>query len=204
MCTSSISRGRQVRVAGFTALELLIGLTLTVLLALAVAPLSLSLQTTGVREADRTVVLLQGRAAAGRFERDLRLATAGGSPFWAGGPILQATPWQVVFLGRAGDGAVLNILEWEIGADCIMRRWGRCPTVKPLTFAHALYVDHKSMLDGIAPYGAFSYLVNGKVLAGTVPESSLVSIEAVILRAKGHDSAGDWPLGLWTTARVGR
>jgi hypothetical protein len=204
MCTSSQCRGVGTRLAGFTALELLIGLALAILLLLAVAPLSLSLKGVGVREADRTVSLLQGRTAAGRFERDLRLAAAAGSRFFVSGPILQATPQQVVFLGHAADSAMLNVIEWEIVADRMMRRWGACPANRPVTFAHSLYVDNKTMWQGMGRNGVFLYVVNGEVLAGTVSETDLDSIEAVILRASGQDSSGDWPLALWTIARVGR
>jgi hypothetical protein len=204
MCTSDWHRGVRGLLAGFTALELLIGLTLTVLFLLAVAPLSLSLQGVGVRETDRTVALLQGRTAAGRFERDLRLATAGGSPFGVGGPILQCTARQVVFLGHASNDRTLNVIEWEIAAEGLMRRWGPCPVTRPVMFPHSLYLDSKTMYEGIGRNAGFSYLVNGRVVVGTVPEGDLDSIEAVVLRVSGQDSSGEWPLALWTTARVGR
>ncbi len=189
--------------SGFTALELLLGITLTVLLALGTAPLVLSLQAVGVRETDRTVSMLQGRVAAARMERDLRLASASGSLFAVHGPILEATPSQIVFLGPTAGVAGTGLIEWEIAGSSLMRRWGSCPLVRPASFGHSLYADHKTMLGGLAGGTQLTYLVNGRLVTNRVLEADLPCVEAVMLSGDGRDSSGEWPWGISIVARVG-
>jgi competence protein ComGC len=204
MCISSVARASGRRSAGFTALELLVGIALTVLLALGVAPLVLSLQAAEVQEADRTVMMMQGRVAAARLERDLRMASAFGSSFSAEGPILEATPRQVVFVGRTGGKSGLSIIEWELSGSALMRRWGPSPGARPVSFGHSLYVDHKSMVEELADDAHLSYLVNGVVVSGKVPATDLAGVEAVVICGSGRDTRGYWPAAVFATARVGR
>ena len=51
---------------GFSLIEILLGLSLALCLALGVAPLWTSFQALGVREGDETIWALQGRVAAAR------------------------------------------------------------------------------------------------------------------------------------------
>jgi prepilin-type N-terminal cleavage/methylation domain-containing protein len=111
--------------AGFTLVELLVGLALSVSLALAVAPLWLSLEGTGTRAADRTVWVVQERVAVTRLERDLRLAGAEECAFSIAGPVLEASGSQVVFLARScaeSAESEVTIVEWEIARGSLMRR----------------------------------------------------------------------------------
>lgn len=204
MCISDTERRSGPDICGFTALELLIGLCLTICLALAVAPLWLSLQNAGASETGRTVSVLQGRVAIARLEKDLRLAGAGGCHFSVVAPILEASTKQVVFLRHSDDGKALMLVEWEIGNGSLMRRWGACPAGRPVAFAHSLYIDHKTMLEGVDPISQFSYLIHGEVRAAPISRADLRSVEAVILQMEGRDGAGKWSGGLSTTARVGR
>lgn len=165
---------------GFTLIELLIGLALAVSLAVALAPLWVSLETAGATEADRTVQSLQGRVAVARFERDLRLASAAGCPFALVSPILEASTSQVVFLERTANEGGPILVEWEITNGALMRRWGLCPLSRPTAYRHALYRDNKTMLEGVAGGSAFSYVVDGEIVAAPLTEKDLGSIEAVI------------------------
>ena len=204
MCISRSAKRSDACLPGFTALELVIGLCLTVCLALAVAPLWISLQSSGVRDADRAVTLLQGRVAIARLERDLRLAGAGGCLFAVTSPILEASRSQVVFLTHSQADVPLALVEWEVGNGCVMRRWGACPATRPVAFTHSLYVDHKTMLDGIDNDGTFAYVMDENVLEGAIPQADLPSIEAVILQLRGKDEGGTWSGAMSTRARVGR
>ena len=195
MCTSSSPPKHASEAQGFTALELLVGVALTVLLVLGTAPLLMSLQSGGVREADKTVAVMQGRVAVARLERDLRTATGAVSEFSTVGPILEAGPEQVVLLGRAGASAGLSIIEWEITSSGLMRRWGPPPQARPGSFAHGLYVDHKSMMDLIGSEVSFSYVLRGGTEVEQVAGSDLYRVEAVVLSGSP---------GMCTRARVGR
>lgn len=203
MCTSESKRAIA-GLLGFTAIELLLGLTLTVVLALAIMPLTVSLQGVGSRESDRAITLLQGRVAAARLERDLRLASAGRSPFLVEAALLEAGPSQVVFLGHANDDASLDLLEWELAGDSLMRRWGPCPSALPATFGHHLYVDSKTVLQGLRKGGTLAYVVDGRTLEGELAGEELGEVESVILRLAGEDEAGTWLDAVVAVARVGR
>jgi hypothetical protein len=204
MCISSQSRRGRLRSGGFTALELLMGMALTVFLAVGVAPLVLSLQRASVLATDRAVAVAQGRVAVARLERDLRLAASGDSEFEMEGAILEATAKQVVFLGRSGATTGSCLIEWEIAGSSLMRRWGPCPNSLPAVFAHSLYSDNKSMLESLSSDSHFSYVVKGVSASGPISSSDLGWVEAVVFLAGGRDSAGEWRTLASTTARVGR
>ena len=185
-------------------MELMLGLTLGILLMLAVAPLWLSLQMSGAREADRVIKVLQARVAVARLERDLRLATAGGCPFSTIEAVLEATPAQVVFLRRDADDGDLTIVEWEVSSGRLMRRWGWCPASRPATYENGLYIDHKTMLEEVNDGSGFCYSVRGQVRQGPIPAQELSLIDAVTMRLGVRADNGTWSSGLSTTARVGR
>ena len=202
MCTSEPAVLLRRRDRGFTVVELLVGLTLALLLALGTAPMVLSLQAVGVAEGDRTVGALQGRVAAARLERDLRLASAGDSPFCCEGPILEASASQVVFLGHAYAADSTVLIEWEVAGTSLMRRWGPCPTQRPSTFTHSLYTDSKTMVSGLAPGARLSYKLCGQ-LSSSVAEQDLWRVESVSLQGGGRDEQGSWPWLLSAEGRVG-
>lgn len=189
---------------GFTALELLLGVVLTVLLALGSATLVLSIQQMGAQEADRTVRVEQARVAIARFERDVRTATAVGCPFAVDAPILEATPKQVVFLGHRAGVEGLTIFEWELVGSTLMRRWGRCPQERPGSFPHSLYIDNKTMLEGLATDASLAYFVATSRSIGSVPDADLCRVFGVVLQARGRDGGGAWSTYLESEARVGR
>ena len=202
MCTTE-SRVLRVPLGGFTAIELLLGLALTVVLASAIMPLALSLEGLGTRESDRTIAVLQGRVATARLERDLRLATGGESPFFVVSAILEATPSQVVFLGHADGGPALDLVEWEFTEGRLMRRWGNCPAELPGVFTHSLFVDNKTVLEGLHQGEPLTYVVNGRTMRGPISRGDLLGIQAVVFQLEGEDEAGVWPLGIPTVACVG-
>jgi hypothetical protein len=188
---------------GFTVLELLVGISLALMLTLALAPLLTGMQAGGGREADRVIAVLQGRVAAARLERDLRMATAGNSNFVVEGPILEASPKQVVFLGVTGGSSGLCLIEWDVVGSTLMRRWTPCPVARPASFAHVLYVDNKSMLEGLAEDTRFDYLVNGAMRSGTLGTSELPSVQGVTLRGSGQDMGGQWSREICCEGLVG-
>jgi hypothetical protein len=189
---------------GFTAIELLIGLALTVCLALAVCPLWSQIERAAAARTDMSVALVQSRVAVARFERDLRLAGAANCRFPAPGLVLEASSSQVVFLQPAGAGLEPVLLEWELSGGALMRRRGACPAVRPSVFGHSLYVDHKTMLEQLAPGGTFSYVVDGATVAGPLPASALAAVEAVILDARVRVVGGPGSIELAAVAWVGR
>ena len=207
MCTSK--RQPDSFGAGFTLVELLVALALSVSLAMAVAPLWISLMSTGTRETDRTVWLLQQRVAAARFERDLRLAGAERCLFPVAGALLEASGSQVVLLQRATDGSIPLIVEWEITRGSLMRRWGTCPTRRPVAFPHSLYQDNKTMLEQVGARSSFTYVVKGVEQPAPVADTDLASVETVILHlcaggAVGPMTRGATAIELTTYARVSR
>lgn len=204
--TTRTSRGGG---AGFTVVELLLGLALSVALAAAAAPVLLSLERTGIENTDQTVWLVQQRVVAARFERDLRLACAQACPFNAAGAILEASESQVVFVRGSVDGSSALVVEWEVVNGSLMRRWGLCPEVCPATFAHSLYVDHKTMIEDLGSGSSFAYEVRGGIASASIGHGDLGLVRTVRLRLvqSGTEPAAG-PSGgaasLTTVGRVGR
>jgi hypothetical protein len=189
---------------GFSAIELLIGLSLTVCLALTVCPLWTHIERAAAARTDMSVALVQSRVAVARLESDMRLSSAANCRFAAPGPILEASSSQVVFLEPAGAGMDPVLVEWEFSGGALMRRRGVCPVLRPVGFGHSLYLDHKTMLERLAPGGTFSYLVNGTTVAGPLPVSALAGVEAVILDARLRAVGGPGWIDVSTVAWVGR
>jgi hypothetical protein len=191
-------------VPGFSALELLIGLALTVCLALTICPLWSHMNRAAADRTDLSVAMVQSRVAVARLERDLRLASAAGCRFTAVGPILEASTSQVVFLEPAGPGEAPLLVEWELNGGALMRRWGACPAARPATFAHSLYVDNKTMLEQLEGGGSLKYMVDGITVAGPVPSAALASVDAVVLDARVKIQGISGEVVVATVARVER
>ena len=189
---------------GFTLIELVLGLALSVILALAVAPLWTSLQGGSVSEGDQTLRLLQERVAVSRFERDLRLASAAGCLFELSAPVVEATGQRVVFLAPATRGSAPIVVEWEIGGGTLMRRWGDCPLTRAAAWAGSAYRDNKTMLEGVQSGSSFSYVVHGRVVGGPSTEAELAAIEAVVLDLRAKSEGARSPVRVASEARVGR
>ena len=62
-----LTRCRAVPESGFSLIEVLLGLALSLCLALGLAPVWVSFQSLGVKEGDQTVWVLQGKVAAARL-----------------------------------------------------------------------------------------------------------------------------------------
>jgi hypothetical protein len=207
MCTSEGCRsGRRDAgaSAGFSVIELILGLTLTLCLAMAVAPFWLSLRNIGLREGDQTVRLLQGRVAVARLERDLRLASAAGSPFPLSAPVLEASASQVVFLERPAIDATPVLVEWEIANGALMRRRGAVPAARPVVFSHNLFVDHKTMLEGIEAGSAFTYVVRGVRADPSVSAVDEAGVDEVVLELRTVADGATGPLPVMAVGWVGR
>jgi type II secretory pathway component PulJ len=165
--------------AGFSLIELLLGLTLALCLALGVAPVWVSSQSVGVREGDETIWSLQARVAGARFERDLRLAGPQHCPFATGSAVLQATPSQVVLLVATSETTATLLVEWELVNGSLMRRWGACPATLPSNFSHSLYADNKTMLENVdMTRSRFTYLVAGFAAGAPLPAADLLLVDA--------------------------
>jgi competence protein ComGC len=191
-------------VSGFSALELLIGLALTVCLALTICPLWTQMNMAAASRTDLSVAMVQSRVAIARLERDLRLCSAAKCRFAIPGPIVEASESQVVFLEPAGPGEAPLLVEWELTGGALMRRWGACPAARPATFGHSLYVDHKTMLEQLEAGSTLGYVIDGLTVAGPVSASALASVEAVILDARVKIVGGPGAVVMGSVARVGR
>lgn len=192
------------REGGFSLIEVVLGLTLALCLALGLAPVWVSFQALARDEGDRTVWAVQVRVAVARFERDLRQAGAGSCPFPSSGAVLYADETQVIFLSRAAGTGAPRVVEWELVNGALMRRWGPCPAVRPLSFRHSLYVDNKTMLEGVdTARSAFSYFLAGREAdSGYGQEVALV--DSILLSIAERASEADHGPAMTAHAAVGR
>jgi hypothetical protein len=192
--------------AGFSLIELLMGLSLALCLALGVAPLWVSSQSLGVREGDETIWAHQARVAGARFERDLRLTGSQHCPFATGATVLQATPLQVVLLVATSESTAALLVEWELVSGSLMRRWGACPANRPSTFSHSLYADNKTMLENVdMTRSLFTYLVAGSASGASLLAADLPLVDAVTVEltarservASAAHAIASGPVGRW-------
>ncbi len=193
--------------AGFSLIELLLGLSLALCVGLGVAPVWVSSQSLAARAGDETVWMMQGRVAVARLERDLRLAGAQGCLFPAGGAVLQATSSQVVLLVGTGESSVPLLVEWEVVNGSLMRRWGTCPPGLPAVFSHLLYSDSKTMLENVdVPRSSFSYLLAGSAVTAPVSAADLLLVDTVSLQviARTSGSPGSGVVTMNASGLVGR
>jgi hypothetical protein len=202
--TSTTSRQQLRDSAGLGLLELLIGLTLALCLALAVAPLLTSLQKSGVEEADRTVQTLQARVAFGRFEQDMRLAGAAGSLFPTSGAVLEAGESRVVLLVRREPDSVPILVEWELTEHSLMRRWGPCPPTRPKVFGTSMFIDNKTMLEGVQGGSRLVFLVGEEEADSPLKKAALVRVDRIALELRTSPPGQRGSIRLSTMARVGR
>ena len=192
------------RERGFTLIEVLLGLSLALCIALGLAPVWVSFQSLGVKEGDETVWALQGRVAVARLEKDVRLSGSQSCAFPTAGTVLQATAAQVVLLVSSPGSTAPILVEWELVNGSLMRRWGACPAGRPSTFPHSLYPDSKTMLEDVdTTQSGFSYLVAGRD-AAVVAASDLPLISGVSLRIVEHGQGAGGPVSVAASAWLGR
>jgi Tfp pilus assembly protein PilW len=192
------------REGGFSLIEVLLGLSLALCLALGLAPVWVSFQSLGVSEGDATEWALQGKVAAARLEKDVRLAGFETCSFSSGATVLQATASQVVLLVSTPGSAAPILVEWELVSGSLMRRWGACPAVRPSTFAHSLYPDSKTMLENVdTAQSGFSYQVAGRD-PGTVQAADLPLVDRVSLRLVEREQGLSGATNVVAGAPVGR
>lgn len=163
MCSSSmpaaISPARRPvlsRVSGFSLIEMVVALALTLLLVCGVMAFWLGTLRAHTERNDHLVTLLQGRVALHRFERDLRAATLGNLADQTPSPLLRATRQEVVLIARGKAGA-LQLIEWELTDGRLMRRTGPLNGTLPSAITHALYSDNKTMLETPGLQGGLTY-----------------------------------------------
>lgn len=200
--TSTISRSSR-RVLAFTVVELMVGITIAAFLALAIAPVWISLERMGDGETDQQIWFLQSRVALAGFERDFRAGGAGDCLFASAGPILEATTTQVVVLVHKNEDALPVVVEWELNRGSLMRRWGQCPERRPLAWMHSAYRDSKTMLDHVLPDSGFVYYAGSRRLSVPVEEAQLASVTTVELELTGGAPGAPGTVDVSTTARVG-
>jgi prepilin-type N-terminal cleavage/methylation domain-containing protein len=168
---------------GFSLLELLMALSLTVCVALAVAPLWTSLETKAKVDGDRAITLLQERVMIARLDRDVRAASAACSMFPTSSALIQAAPSQIVLLCASSATEVPYLVEWEVANGAIMRRRGPCPRAIPGSVPHSLYTDNKTMLENVASSTRFAFTsASGKILAQPISGDGLSLVATVLLQ----------------------
>ncbi len=187
MWTSITRRAAQ---GGFSLVELLLGLALTLCLSLGLAPVWVSLQGVAAGQADDTIWVGQARVAVARLERDVRLASCLSCPFPMDGMVLLLTKSHVVLLQQTQAGTA-QLVEWELVNSALMRRTGPCPPARPATFPHSLYTDNKTIVENVdISRSAFSCSIEGG-LPGLPQTADLPLVEGVrlVLSEKGRDGA---------------
>jgi len=157
-------------------MELLVGLALSLALALAIAPLWTTAEEVTVDGGDRVLATFQTRTAVARLERDLRLASALGGGDLQCAPVVEADGSHVVVVTRSAVDATPEIVEWELVGGSLMRRRGPWAGIPAGGVSHSQFNDHKTMLEGLAAGASFAYLSGSRFLAAdATPERGAIT-----------------------------
>lgn len=175
-------------------MELIVYLGLVAALAASVLPLWVIVQTRASAASDRMIQVVAARVVAARFERDLRVASAAGLAGGDCSPLLSGTAQEVVTITRTQDASGLELVEWEIVGSRLMRRRGPWPGSVPSPITHALYLDHKTMLEGLAPGSHFAYRSATATLPVPLPTEDLARVTAVGLHLEGRGETRGIPV----------
>lgn len=165
----------------FTVAELLVGLAVTVVLVLALAPVWVGLERRGVLWNERMIVSLQMRVAAARLERDLRMASAEGCAGLTAPALLKASPRELIIVTRSAASGQPEIVEWEFAENGLMRRRLPWPGYLPHPIGHQIYIDHKTMLEGVEEGTSFHYRCDGIDLGGSPALDMLGRVDGVVV-----------------------
>lgn len=174
MCTSRSLPTSPLASRGFSLIELLVALALSLLVAAAVSTLWLRVQTTQVEAADRMQAHLAGRVVAARFEKDLRHATMENVGTTVTSSLLRADQKELVLLSVSQGGAA-KLIEWEFAGSSLMRRHGPWLGTVPARGQHSAYNSSKTMLEGVATNAGFGYSIGG----ATVPQVEAADLDLV-------------------------
>ena len=177
---------------GFTLLELLLALALTVTLAAAVLPVWTGLLEYQTAASDHVIDLAQGRVAGARLVRDLRLASAADMAQAGGVALLRAEEEELVLLSQVGVEGGLELVEWELDGSRLVRR--RSPWSGPLpdSIGHGAFIDHKTMLEGVSGDARFAYMAGGiRLLTPVIEPKERRLIDTVSLMGHIESAVGN-------------
>ncbi len=178
-----MSSSRGLRTSGFTVIEVLVGLLVTSLLIMAVAPMWVGLERRGSVWNDRVVVLLQTRVAAARLERDLRLIATEACPGLRGSALLDASASNMVFVTSAAEG-VPEIVKWEFTGGSLMRRRVPWPGYMPSSFGTGTFIDHKTMMERVAPGAKFIFYQGSAEVLPPIPAEGRAYVDRIAVTAE--------------------
>lgn len=173
---------------GFSLLEVLVALCLSVLLLVGIAPLWITAVRTDSAAHGLLADLQRWRVVSARLEADLRAASAQGLPGVSCSPLLEASAERVVFVTRSGRDRSLEIVAWHFAGGSLMRRRapagaGSTPRV-PVAFS-----DNKTMMERVVG-GRFAYVTGGVELGSIPPAGDVRRID----RVRAHCAlSGGWP-----------
>lgn len=179
---------------GFTLIEVLVGMVLSLMLALAIAPLWVSAEKVTVEGGDRVLATFQARTMVARLERDLRMASALGGGGLDCAALVEADRHHLVVVTRSSSDATPELVEWELVGGSLMRRRGPWVGVPAEGVSHSLFNDHKTMLEGLGPDASFAYLSGTRALAeDATPECAAITdvvIEGSVVVGARADAPG--------------
>lgn len=164
---------------GFTLLEVLVALVLSLVILLGTAPLWVTTVRTSVLSQELLVDVERWRVVSARLERDLRMASAAGIRGLGCVPLMEATPARLVLVTRSAEGREPEIVAWEFAGNSLMRRRMPVPAGGSLP-AMGGFRDNKTMLEGVGG-GVFSYSMGALALGTNVSTEDLMLVDAVAI-----------------------
>ncbi|GAB4250531.1 MAG: hypothetical protein Kow00129_11420 [Thermoleophilia bacterium] len=170
---------------GFTLVEVLVALSLSLLVSLAAVQLWITGESTVAHRVNQTNDGLSRRIAVNRFEHDVRMAGV----CWTreAVPLLVAEESRLVLLAHSQFNEGMEIVEWAYSRGRVMRRRRKLETPLPDP-VEISFADSKTMLEGV-PKLTFRYFCGSlEVEPGDWAALALIDQVQMIL---GESSCGE-------------
>ena len=88
---------------------------------------------------------------------------------------------QVVMVTKRWDSSDLELVEWEISGDRLMRRRGEWAGNVPDAITNELFFDHKTMFEGATASTKFRFFCNASEIPASDIGENRAAIDAVVL-----------------------
>jgi hypothetical protein len=125
-------------------------------------------------------------------------------PFPAAGPVLGAGPSKVIVLVAVEAGQPPVLVEWELTGASLMRRWGPCTSARPELLGTSLFVDHKTMLEGVLDGSRFGFFLGYQEMDHPLALDELARLDRIELELVTAPLGQGEQSRISTAARVGR
>ncbi len=119
----------------------------------------------------------------GQAGEDLRLIATEACPGLRGSALLDASASNMVFVTSAAEG-VPEIVKWEFTGGSLMRRRVPWPGYMPSSFGTGTFIDHKTMMERVAPGAKFIFYQGSAEVLPPIPAEGRAYVDRIAVTAE--------------------